>query len=427
MAKPKVYFFSTQDNGCGKYRMWQPAASLERQGLIEMRREPDAPGSLNVERCDEIFKWADVVVCQPFTEPMMSCIFLAARDTHKKKLVVDLDDDVWSVHPMNVGTVDGKLAYIQGVFTGEWDDFWELVPIEQADISKYANYTDGTIIKDQRNGKLALIKQKRPDAKIAAEFLINGANGCTTTNQHLADKITRETSVVATAVLPNCLDLQEWSKSQRKPNKDEIWLGWCGSVSHYPDLRDAAEVIDKLMKRYPQLRLQIMGSSFDYFYPVKKGADRQSVAGYHGGDEPLFAARFEDSQERWPGKMSFHKPVAIQKYVEWVKDEWRADIGLAPLEDNDFNKAKSELKWLEYSALGAVTVASKIGPYTRAIEHDKNGKLCGSNGSWYKGLEELIESPEKRDELAAAAKQTLYDKYDQDKQAHKWLEAYESF
>ena len=51
-------------------------------------------------------------------------------------------------------------------------------------------------------------------------------------------------------------------------------------------------------------------------------------------------------------------------FVHWLRQQaHRWDIALAPLEDTHFNRSKSDLKLLEYSALGLPSVASSVEPY----------------------------------------------------------------
>lgn len=419
--KLRTYFWATQDNGCGKYRVWSPAAALKKQKLTTVRREPDQPLPISADRALEIYTWADVIVTQPFTEPLAACILVAARDRCKKKLVVDLDDDIWAIHPLNVGAVDGKLAYIASQFDGKFDRFWELKPVPD----EYKREKLDEVLVEVK-GRPFILRPKAPDAKMACEFILSHADAITTTNPVLAAQLTKMTGNKNVHVLPNCLDLTEWATPVLPPRK-EVWLGWCGSVSHYPDLEPLVPALDELMARYPQLRVQIMGSSFDYLFPVNKEAQRFPVEGYMGGgEEPLFTANYDCTGERWPGRMQFNRPVPIQQYVNWMSSSWRSDIGIAPILDSDFNAAKSELKWTEYAALGAPTVASKVGPYKRAIKHDKDGKLCGSIGAWKAGLSELIECPEKRYALTDAARERLFTEYNIDKQAHRWASTYES-
>src|SRR5207247_1196264 len=130
------------------------------------------------------------------------------------------------------------------------------------------------------HGKVYFLRNKQPDVKLAAEFLLGACDAVTTTNQVLATEIRKHTTKPV-FVLPNCLRLDEWRKA-KLPDDGTIWVGWCGSVSHYPDFEPMAPILDRLMEKYPQLRVQMMGSSFDYFFPVDKDAKVLPVAGYNG-------------------------------------------------------------------------------------------------------------------------------------------------
>lgn len=408
----KIYGFPTMNNGCGKYRNWEPLAAIKEAGLAEVDRENDQPESISIERAAAIFEWADVVFAQPASQLWVASILLAARDEKKKKLVVDLDDNVWAVHPMNIGPVDGKLTSLRSHFNGQWQDFWDLQPISRAQGRKYKDRIDGTLVKNEKN-EIFFLKNKCPDMKLAVEFLIREADAVTTTNEVLANVIRRHTDKPV-FIIPNCLDLRKW----RKPKlADDIWIGWCGSVSHYPDLKPLMPVFDRLMAKYPNLHVQIMGSSFDYLFPPKEGTKRFPVAGY-GPEDSMFFADLKDSGERWPGRMRFDAPVPVQQFEEWMYSNWQSHIAIAPLERNDFNDSKSELKWLEYTAMGIPTLASDFGPYRRAhvmsIAHD-----------WEAALEYFIENQKIREETAVASAQRLHQDYDISKRAKDWMEVFE--
>ena len=411
-SKPHIYGFGTQNNGCAKYRIWQPLKWVARNGQGIVRREKDRPQPISVDKANHIFKWADTVFMQPFNEVLAVSIMLAARDHHKKRLVVDLDDNVWAIHPLNVGSFKGKLTYIGSIFSGKFNDFWELVPAS-ADYEPQMNETLIDI-----KGKPVILRQKSPDAKLAVELALKECDAVTTTNEALAAAIRKVTNKPI-AVLPNCIDTLEW-KPVVSQDTDEAQIGWCGSVSHYPDLEPLMKPLDSLMADHPNVKFQVMGSSFDYLFPLKPDAKKQSVQGsYDGG---LVYAEYSETTERWPGRMSFHKPVPVQEYPGWMQENWRSQIGIAPIESNAFNDAKSELKWLEYTALGSVTVASKFGPYKRAMQHDEDGKLCGSLPAWRNGLEELIGNKDLRKRLVANARERLYGEYNAASQSWKYAE-----
>jgi hypothetical protein len=50
-----------------------------------------------------------------------------------------------------------------------------------------------------------------------------------------------------------------------------------------------------------------------------------------------------------------------------------ADIGLCPLEDNEFNKSKSCIKFYEYASLGIATLAPDLLPYSDEVSETYNG------------------------------------------------------
>ena len=415
----KIYGFSTQNNGCGHYRIWTPLAALERSGLAEVDREPDEPQPVSIERCDSIFRNNDVIFCQPFSEIWAACIFAAARDEHKKRLIVDLDDDVWAVHPMNIGTREGTLTCLRSHFHGEFSDFWELLDIKESEIALYASRIDGTVVRET-SGEVKFLKNKRPDVKAALDFILGAADAVTTTNETLA-KVIRTHTDKPVYVLPNCLELKRWELAGISSHPS---VGWFGSLSHYPDLKPLLPSLDSLMSRNKDLQFQIMGSSFDYLFPLKEGSKRLPISGY-GPEDSMFYANLDDCGERWPGRMSFSKPVPIQEFTPWLSKGWHSHVGLAPILNNPFNDAKSELKWLEYTALGVPVVASACGPYKRAIRDGIDGILVENDKFWLPAIESLLEDRRKRDRMVDAATERLHQDYDIDKKVTNWLEVFE--
>ena len=57
--------------------------------------------------------------------------------------------------------------------------------------------------------------------------------------------------------------------------------------------------------------------------------------------------------------------VGYSRFVRWLRAQGPYDIGLAPLADTAFNRAKSDIKLLDYAALGLLPIVSE-GPAYRA-------------------------------------------------------------
>jgi GT2 family glycosyltransferase/peptidoglycan hydrolase CwlO-like protein len=91
-------------------------------------------------------------------------------------------------------------------------------------------------------------------------------------------------------------------------------------------------------------------------------------------------------------------------FVDWIKSLGRFDIGVAPLVDNDFNRSKSDIKYLDYTAIGAVTIASSVEAYKHSIASMENGILVeNKTDDWFVAVEKLIEDESLRAKLYSNA------------------------
>jgi len=100
-------------------------------------------------------------------------------------------------------------------------------------------------------------------------------------------------------------------------------------------------------------------------------------------------------------------------------------IGLAPLAANRFNRSKSNLKFLEYTAYNAVTVASAFGPYKETIEDGVTGVLVENNNAWTDAVHWLLDEPDQYDTILQNAKALVEEKYNISKNYVLWQTAFE--
>jgi glycosyltransferase involved in cell wall biosynthesis len=86
---------------------------------------------------------------------------------------------------------------------------------------------------------------------------------------------------------------------------------------------------------------------------------------------------------------------------ELLKVVSRMDIGIAPLVDNPFNRARSNVKLKEYGAAGATWLASPVGPYLGLGA--KQGGALVSDQDWFEAIDRLVRSPGQRRRLSRRA------------------------
>jgi glycosyltransferase involved in cell wall biosynthesis len=87
------------------------------------------------------------------------------------------------------------------------------------------------------------------------------------------------------------------------------------------------------------------------------------------------------------------------------------DIGLVPLDDTPFERAKFPFKLLQYMALRIPAVVSRVGTAAALVRHGDNGLLAGSENEWTDALETLIAGAAKRRQLGDSGRQTVEESY----------------
>ncbi|MEM4235397.1 MAG: hypothetical protein QXU75_09685, partial [Candidatus Methanomethylicaceae archaeon] len=200
-------------------------------------------------------------------------------------------------------------------------------------------------------------------------------------------------------VLPNYLNDKFWKllpPSKKENQSYPIVIGYMGSRSHVNDLAIIAPVLSNILNEF--------------------------------GDEVLFRS--------WG--TPFSAPLIDKANAEYIDlglvcyrefsayfSRQRCDILIAPLVDNHFNRCKSALKFLEYSALGVPGVFSHIQPYSSVVKNGENGILATTDIEWYESLTTLIRSPDLRYSIGKTAYETLCNSYLLSKEIPNWKEGFE--
>jgi glycosyltransferase involved in cell wall biosynthesis len=86
---------------------------------------------------------------------------------------------------------------------------------------------------------------------------------------------------------------------------------------------------------------------------------------------------------------------------------WRTlsmDVGIGPLRNTPFNRAKSSLRAVEYAALGVVAVLPDLPPYRGWIDDGVTGVLVRHPDGLYAALADVAADPAHMARMAAAAR-----------------------
>jgi len=150
-------------------------------------------------------------------------------------------------------------------------------------------------------------------------------------------------------------------------SKDEIYIGWSGSMSHYESFCDSgiAGALTFILKKYPQVKVLLTGDRRVY--------DRINIA----EDRKLFSGYVPEEQ--------------------WSQLVASYDIGLAPLA-TEFDRRRSWIKALEYMIMKIPWIASNFETYEELGQY---GTLT-KNGleNWKEAMCTAIDNIEEKRALA---------------------------
>ena len=160
---------------------------------------------------------------------------------------------------------------------------------------------------------------------------------------------------------------------KNKTRKDDhVGIGYfSGSLTHNDDFELVLPALTKVMEKYPQVQLHVVGEL----------------------DLP-------ETLQQYKARVVSHPFVDWKKLPSLIAE---VDINLAPLEQSIFNEAKSENKWVEAALVKVPTVASNVGAFQRMIVSGKTGSLCDTEEEWVEQLSRLVEDKKERDRIAENA------------------------
>lgn len=393
MTEPlRVLVYGTTEHGvCDFYRLGMYESLLADEG-IELRpwidftvdiprayadRPEDAlrDGVATIARKD--LDWADVVVFRRFYGTAPSC---TACDT------ADRDPAVMAAHEATTGHAvqPAREFLVRNVFTAMESDPRALA--------------GRAVIYETDDDLLSIKPWTGFSAKVRAEHdlirrMLGRADLVTVTTPVLASVASRYNDAVR--IVRNAIDPRWYPDPASLPDlPGEPRILYYGTAIRLRDYEICREAVDDVRRRYPDTRRLWLGAAHDDAVRAVVDEALPYVKGV-----PAFARALVDA---------------------------RPDIGVAPVVGDDFDRAHSELHWLEYSMAGAATVASRIpggGPYD-VIRDGVDGLLARNRSDWRDALRRLTGSRDLRADLAGRARERVLADYDARVRVKEWADAY---
>jgi len=227
---------------------------------------------------------------------------------------------------------------------------------------------------------------KRPFARsTVARRAASAADRVIAGNDVIADWASQHCPAVV--VIPTCVEPGEYVVRETWSVDAEPVLGWIGSPATELYLYDIAEQLVESHRRF--------------------GTRLEIVSG--GGRTPPSLEPFT-TRLLWT-------PDSTRRVAQW-------DVGLMPLRDGAYERAKCGYKLLQYAASGVPAIGSPVG-VNATLLHDMNGLAPQRPVDWVDAIDQMLNEAAVARERRARCGLAVAERYSYDRWQQDWLAAVE--
>ena len=233
-------------------------------------------------------------------------------------------------------------------------------------------------------------------------FLLRQADGVLVTTPALRERLLEYNSNIF--VLANQLD--ERLLVIRHPDEinplvasNRIVIGYMGTITHDEDFLMVLPALKAIHQHYPGLvDIQVIGVVRSE--ETKKELQQISVR----------YIRPKPDENEYP------------LFMLWYTGNIRWDIAISPLRETHFTRCKSDIKFLDYAAIGAAGIFSQTLAYSSTVHHREDGWIAENRPqAWEEALETLIQDNALRLKIARNASHYLYSERILAQRATDWV------
>lgn len=209
-------------------------------------------------------------------------------------------------------------------------------------------------------------------------------------NNFIADWFSRyakEVSVIPTGIDTDRFAPKDWRKERRE---GRFIIGWTGLGTNFPYLYRVESALACFLREHPVAELQILADTAPTFREI---------------------------------------PPEKVKYIPWAPAveatalrDW--DVGIMPLDDNEWARGKCSFKMLQYMATALPVVVSPVGMNRDVMGMGLVGISAQTNSEWVEALEFLYVKPQAGEEMGMAGRSIVENRFARRVVTHKIAEIF---
>ena len=206
--------------------------------------------------------------------------------------------------------------------------------------------------------------------------MIKMADEVTVGNKYLAEFAKKFSNHVS--IIPTVIDTNRYYPLKKKKKNKIVYIGWMGTSGNLKYFKSILSTLKKVSQSHPNTQLIICSDKF-----LLKD-DLNSVI-------PTKFIQWESKNE--------------------LKTLHKFDIGIMPIEDNEWTRGKCGFKLIQYMASGVPAIGSDVGMNKEIINDGINGLLAKNESEWTRKLNLLINDEALRKEVRISARNKIEQNY----------------
>ncbi|OHC07020.1 MAG: hypothetical protein A2545_00575 [Planctomycetes bacterium RIFOXYD2_FULL_41_16] len=256
--------------------------------------------------------------------------------------------------------------------------YWQLWYLKRKHIKIIYDFDDAVMFRSPVDGGGRSLKRQRTFAR-----MIQYSDQVIAGNQYL--KLHALPYNANVSVVPTIVDTSKYTIKNYDKNKKEVTIGWIGSKSSLPFLKELIPAFDQLASQH-DMKLKIICNDF-----------------FDCNKMPVV-------KKMW-------------KLEDENTDLQDIDIGLAPLPNHEWTKGKCATKLLQYLSVGIPVVCSPVGVHKEIIQEGINGLFAASNQEWIEKINLLACNRSLRERIGLEGRKTVETSYSLKTNIPKFIDA----
>jgi len=239
---------------------------------------------------------------------------------------------------------------------------WDLIPLlrMRKKLGKITIFEANDFFFDLQPWNPIARSWRDPEIQELYRQLLGLSDGVQTSTVYLAEKW-RSMGARKVEVFPNQLvHLRPLSEIVERP----FTVGWAGSPGHFADLYHVAPYLQNWLNAHPDTHLAIMTNELarEFFHLD-------------------------------PSRFHFKPFGSIESYLDFLG---AIDVGIAPLLPTQYNKGRSDIKFLEYASCGVAGIYQNLEPYRTMVKEGDTGLLFNTPEELINQLDRLYQDTKLR-------------------------------